>query len=207
MKNSISICAVNFSSLWQIVALLALVIGIPRSLNAETATASATFAGGCFWCMEKPFDELDGVLRTTSGYTGGELANPSYEDVASGRTGHIEAVQIDFYPARVSYGELLDVFWRNIDPLDDGGQFCDRGHQYSSAIFYASETQKELALESKRSISTRFSDSIATRVLPLSSFYAAEEYHQDYYDKNPIRYKFYRFNCGRDRRLDQLWEE
>lgn len=207
MRNKFSILPIEFSSSWQVAALLALVIFLPRALHAEAETARAVFAGGCFWCMEEPFDNLDGVLQTTSGYTGGDLANPSYDEVASGRTRHIEAVQIEFDPARVSYGKILDVFWRNIDPLDDGGQFCDRGYQYSSAIFYSSANQEELALESKRSISTRFDDSIVTRVVPLTRFYAAEDYHQNYYEKNPIRYNFYRFNCGRDGRLDYLWEE
>ncbi len=187
--------------------LLALLFAGSRVLHAEaeTGVAKAIFAGGCFWCMEKPFDDLDGVLETTSGYTGGEIVDPSYEEVASGRTGHIEAVQVEYDPSKVSYGELLDVFWRNIDPLDGGGQFCDRGQQYSSAIFYGNANQEKLALESKQSISTQFEDSIATEVVPLSRFFAAEEYHQNYYKKNPLRYKFYRFNCRRDNRLNELW--
>lgn len=174
--------------------------------NAEESLAKAVFAGGCFWCMEPPYDEIEGVLKTTSGYTGGELPNPSYDLVASGRTAHIESVQIEYDPERISYKQLLEVFWKNIDPLDAGGQFCDRGNQYTSAIFFSNADQQDHALKSKQTYIKRFDEPIATKVEPLTIFYPAEEYHQNYYKKNPIRYKFYRLNCGRDSRLEELWE-
>jgi len=176
-----------------------------RSGAAEPDTA--TFAGGCFWCMEPPFDKLDGVLSTTSGYTGGQAPNPTYEQVSSGGTGHTEAVQVVYDPSKVSYARLLDVFWRNIDPLTPNAQFCDRGSQYRSAIFTHGETQRRLAEESKQKLeqSGRFDQPIVTQIAAATTFYPAEEYHQDYYEKNPIRYKFYRYNCGRDRRLEELW--
>ncbi len=176
--------------------------------KAESSkTASAIFAGGCFWCMEKPFDGLPGVTATTSGYTGGTLAGPTYEQVSSGNTGHIEAVRIDYDPSLVSYSTLVDVFWRNVDPLDARGQFCDKGYQYTSAIFHGSEEEKRVAESSKRALeeSGKFQAPIVTRILPATEFYDAEEYHQDYYEKNPIRYRYYRHGCGRDARLEQLW--
>lgn len=170
-------------------------------------TASAIFAGGCFWCMEKPFDQLPGVVSTTSGYTGGQLADPTYEQVSSGNTGHLEAVRVEYDPNEISYETLLDVFWRNIDPLDARGQFCDKGHQYTSAIFYQGEAQKKAAEASKRALeeSGRLPAPIVTPVLPAATFYNAEEYHQDYYRKNPLRYRYYRYGCGRDARLTELW--
>jgi peptide-methionine (S)-S-oxide reductase len=168
-------------------------------------TATATFAGGCFWCVEADFDKVDGVISTTSGYTGGHTANPSYEQVSHGGTGHAEAVEIVYDPAKVSYDKLLDVFWHNIDPLAKDRQFCDHGDQYRSAIFYHGEEQRALAEASKAAVQKRFQQPIQTAVLPAGPFYKAEEYHQDYYLKNPIRYKFYRFNCGRDARLDEVW--
>jgi peptide-methionine (S)-S-oxide reductase len=164
----------------------------------------ATFAGGCFWCMVHPFDSLPGVVSVTSGYAGGQVKNPTYEEVSAGGTGHRESVQIVYDPRRVSYEKLLDVFWHNVDPTDNTGQFCDKGLQYRSAIFYHDETQKRLAEESKQALVRRFK-TIYTDILPAADFYAAEDYHQDYYKKNPIRYQFYRFNCGRDRRLEQVW--
>ncbi|HUO81406.1 MAG TPA: peptide-methionine (S)-S-oxide reductase MsrA [Gammaproteobacteria bacterium] len=175
--------------------------------GAERQPAAAIFAGGCFWCMEPPFDGIEGVLSTTSGYTGGEVENPSYGDVSAGGTGHLEAVLVEYDPARIGYHELLDVFWRNIDPLDDGGQFCDRGSSYRSAIFYADEQQKRLAGQSKTALEAagRFEKPIVTRILPASEFYPAETYHQNYYRENPLRYKFYRYRCGRDDRLEELW--
>ncbi len=174
---------------------------------ADSRLKVATFSGGCFWCMEGPFDAIDGVISTTSGYTGGQTANPSYEEVSSGTAGHAESVQIVFDPARVGYQKLLEVFWHNIDPVDADGQFCDRGGQYQSAIRYHDDEQKRLAEASKEALvkAGRFKEPIATRILPAAPFYAAEEYHQDYYRKNPIRYKFYRYNCGRDRRLEAIW--
>ncbi|MEM7612934.1 MAG: peptide-methionine (S)-S-oxide reductase MsrA, partial [Pseudomonadota bacterium] len=165
----------------------------------------AIFAGGCFWCMEPPFDELDGVLTTTSGYTDGQVANPTYKQVTSGRTGHTEAIEIRYDPTKVSYAALLEVFWKNIDPLAVDRQFCDRGTQYRSGIYYANEQEKALAEESAARIGEQFDQPIATEIKPASRFYAAEDYHQDYYLKNPIRYKFYRSGCGRDDRLDELW--
>jgi len=167
----------------------------------------ATFAGGCFWCMEHPFDELEGVVSVTSGYTGGTKKNPTYEEVSSGRTGHAESVQIVFDPARIGYGKLLEVFWRNIDPTSPDRQFCDVGKQYRSAIFYHDEKQRQQAEESKRELvkTKTFKESIVTEITPASEFFPAEEYHQKYYKKNPIRYKFYRANCGRDHRLKELW--
>jgi peptide-methionine (S)-S-oxide reductase len=169
--------------------------------------AVAVFAGGCFWCMEPPFDKLDGVTATVSGYTGGTKVNPTYEEVSSGGTGHYEAVRIEYDPGRVTYERLLEVFWRNVDPLDDRGQFCDKGQQYLSAIFPQDQRQKELADASKAALerSGKLPGRIVTRILPAAVFYPAEAYHQDYYLKNPRRYAFYRWNCGRDKRLEKLW--
>lgn len=170
--------------------------------------AKATLAGGCFWCMEPPYDELDGVISTISGYSGGHVEDPTYQEVVSGNTGHLEVVQITYDPSVVSYEELLDVFWVNIDPVDGGGQFCDRGQQYTSAIFYHNEEQRRLAEESREEIaeSNDFGmRRIQTDIRPLEEFYRAEEYHQDYYRKNPLRYKLYRTGCGRDQRLEELW--
>jgi methionine-S-sulfoxide reductase len=176
--------------------------------GGETKTAKATFAGGCFWCMEPPFDKIDGVLATTSGYTGGKVSNPSYEQVSAGGTGHLEAVEVTYDPSKVSYEKLLEVFWQNIDPTDANGQFCDRGAQYATAIFVHDEEQRRLAEESKRAIadSGRLKKPIVTPIRDAGPFYAAEDYHQDYYEKNPIRYKFYRGRCGRDRALEKLWK-
>ncbi|NIU35917.1 MAG: peptide-methionine (S)-S-oxide reductase MsrA [Gemmatimonadetes bacterium] len=157
--------------------------------------------------MEPPYDELDGVLATISGYAGGHVPNPSYEQVTAGGTGHREAVMVVYDPARVGYGELLDVFWHNVDPLDDGGQFCDRGFSYTTAIFARSEEQAERARASKAEIDGRFEDEVVTPVVSDAAFYPAEEYHQDYYRKNSVRYRFYRWSCGRDARLEELWGE
>ena len=169
--------------------------------------ARATFAGGCFWCMEPPYDMLDGVLATTSGYIGGDKANPTYGEVSAGRTGHAEAVQITYDPRKVSYEKLLEVFWVNVDPTDAGGQFCDRGSQYRTGIFYHSDEQKRLAEASKASLakSKPFKAPLVTGITQARTFYPAEEYHQDYHRKNPLRYKFYRTGCGRDARLEALW--
>ena len=166
---------------------------------------TATFAGGCFWCMVHPFEVIDGVTSTISGYTGGSVANPTYEQVSAGGTGHKESVEVVFDPKKVSYLTLLDFYWRNIDPFDDKGQFCDKGNRYRSAIFVADDEQKALAEASKRKLEERFGRSIATDILSAAPFYRAEEYHQDYYKKNPLRYRFYRFSCGRDARLKQVW--
>ena len=173
----------------------------------KSTTARATFAGGCFWCMEPPFDKLEGVVSTTSGYMGGTVKDPTYEQVSAGRTGHAEVVQVVYDPSRVSYKTLLDVFWVNVDPLDAGGQFCDRGSQYRSAIFYSTEQQHELAVASKRELdeSGALDGEIKTEMTAAGEFYPAEDYHQDYYENNPIRYSFYRFTCGRDNRLEEIW--
>ena len=167
----------------------------------------ATFAGGCFWCMEEALDKVDGVVSTTSGYTGGTQKNPTYEDVSAGETGHAESVEVLYDPAKVSYAKLLEVFWHNIDPTTPDRQFCDSGIQYRSAIFYHDETQKRLAEESKKALgkSKPFKGLIVTEIVPASDFYPAEEYHQDFYQKNPIRYRLYKYNCGRAQRLQELW--
>jgi peptide-methionine (S)-S-oxide reductase len=177
-----------------------------RAQQTEPAPkALAIFAGGCFWCVEADFDKVSGVISTTSGYTGGHTVNPTYEQVSHGGTGHAEAVEIVFDPAKVSYERLLDVFWHNIDPLAKNRQFCDHGDQYRSAIFYRDDKQRSLADASKLAAQARFTQPVVTEIVPAGPFYKAEEYHQDYYLKNPIRYKFYRFNCGRDARLAELW--
>ncbi|OGW25004.1 MAG: peptide-methionine (S)-S-oxide reductase [Nitrospirae bacterium GWC2_42_7] len=167
----------------------------------------ATFAGGCFWCMEHPFDEIPGVISVTSGYTGGHKKNPDYETVSAGGTGHAEAVQIVYDPAKVAYEKLLKVFWHNIDPTTKDRQFCDSGNQYRSSIFYHNEEQHKLALNSKTELEKNktFKEPVVTEIVQATEFYRAEEYHQQYYKKNPIRYKFYRTTCGRDKRLKQLW--
>ena len=170
--------------------------------------AVATFAGGCFWCMEPPYDKLAGVISTTAGYAGGPERDPSYRDVAGGMTGHAEVVQVVYDPAQVSYETLLRVFWRNIDPFAVDRQFCDSGPQYRSAIFYHDESQRAAAQASMAEVAARFGAAIATRVEPVGdTFHVAEDNHQDYYLKNPVRYRYYRFNCGRDRRLEQIWGE
>ena len=171
--------------------------------------AVATFAGGCFWCMEPPFDELEGVSSTISGYIGGHVENPSYEQVTTGRTGHAEAMQVTYDPEVVDYATLLDVYWQNIDPLDSGGQFCDRGSSYRSTIFVHTAEQRELAEASKQEIaaSGQLNGEIVTPIEEATTFYPAEEYHQDYYEKNPLRYRFYKWNCGREQRLEEVWGE
>ncbi len=194
--------------------LIPLVLGLSALSSAAAAdtgersrTAAAIFAGGCFWCMEPPFDKTEGVINTTSGYTGGTSANPTYEEVSAGGTGHAEAVKIVYDPSKVSYAELLHIFWRNVDPLRKDAQFCDTGSQYRSAIFPLDEEQKRLAEESKRELedSGRFSQPIVTEIAEAGPFFPAESYHQDYYMKNPNRYTFYRWSCGRDARLEQIW--
>lgn len=186
----------------------AMTIPPPWSLAAEEShNAKATFAGGCFWCMEEVYENVDGVISVISGYTGGQLANPTYEQVSAGGTGHVESVEVVYDPDKVTYQHLLKVFWRNIDPTTPNAQFCDHGSQYRSAIFYHDETQKWLIDESKQTVesSKSFPQPIVTEILPTSIFYPAEDYHQDFYKKNPVRYKFYKWNCGRSQRLEQLW--
>ena len=169
-------------------------------------TEQATFAGGCFWCMESEFQELPGVLSVVSGFTGGRKQNPTYEEVSAGGTGHTESILITYEPAKISYARLLDVFWRNIDPTDKGGQFCDRGSQYRSGIFVHNAEQKKQAEESKqRLIASQKLPTVHTPIDPATRFWPAEAYHQDYYSRNPIRYNYYRYGCGRDRRLEELW--
>jgi peptide-methionine (S)-S-oxide reductase len=177
-----------------------------EAVSRSADTALATFAGGCFWCMEPPYDRIDGVLSTTSGYAGGPERNPTYREVAGGQTGHAEVVQVAYDPTRVSYEELLRVFWRNIDPFAVDRQFCDVGRQYRSAIFVHDEAQRAAAEASLSAMAARFDEPIATRVEPLDdTFHAAEDYHQDYYQKNPLRYRLYRSRCGRDDRLREIW--
>ncbi len=167
----------------------------------------AIFAGGCFWCTEADFDKVPGVLSTTSGYIGGELERPSYEQVSGGGTGHLEAVKIVFDPEITDYPRLLEAFWPTVDPLDAGGQFCDRGYHYRSAIFYLDDNQKALAQASKAALASsgKLQEEIATLVLPAGRFWPAEDYHQDYAKRNPLRYSYYRSRCGRDQRLEQVW--
>lgn len=174
--------------------------------NSETHS-TAIFALGCFWCGQAAFDELKGVISTTVGYTGGHIENPTYEQVSHEDTGHYESVKVVFDPAIISYKELLDVFWHNVDPFDKEGQFCDRGPSYGAAIFYTNESQKAEALASKREMEKMLKQAIVTQIIPASTFYDAEDYHQEYHQKNPIRYKFYRFSCGRDARLKAIWKE
>jgi peptide-methionine (S)-S-oxide reductase len=195
---------------WRFIA--AFVTGLSLQAVAATAPAppayeTAIFAGGCFWCMEAPFDRLEGVISTTPGYTGGHTKNPTYKDVSNGGTGHAEAVQIIYDPEKLSYTKLLDVFWHNVDPTNAHGQFCDNGDQYRSEIFYQNEDQRRKAIASEQDIEKHkpFAAPIVTKITPAATFYPAEEYHHDYYQKNPIRYKYYRYRCGRDQRLEELW--
>ena len=174
---------------------------------ADNRQQTAIFAGGCFWCMEPPFDKTKGVISTTSGYTSGHQKNPTYQEVSAGVSGHTEAIQIIYDPEKVSYGELLEIFWKNIDPVAVDRQFCDAGTQYRSGIYYLNEAQQTAAQQSLQQLQQNkpFQGKIATEIVAASTFYPAEDYHQDYYLKNPIRYKFYRYRCGRDQRLEELW--
>ena len=187
--------------------LLGFATGFLGTATAMAQNAQATFAGGCFWCMEHPFDELPGVTATTSGYMGGTVEFPSYRQVSSGTTGHAEVVQISYDPDTVSYEKLLETFWHNVDPVDAEGQFCDKGSQYQSIIFYHDEAQRQLAESSKQGWDGVFNQPIATAIRPAATFYSAEDYHQNYYQTHPARYRFYRFGCGRDQRLAELWGE
>jgi peptide-methionine (S)-S-oxide reductase len=185
------------------IVLAALALLLVAAAPPPQPRAVATFAGGCFWCMEGPFERMPGVFSVTSGYTGGTKSHPTYEEVSAGITGHRESVEVVYDPRKVTYAQLLDTFWHNIDPTDNSGQFCDHGPQYRSAIFFHDAEQKRLAEESKAALQKRFR--VVTDIVPASQFWPAEEYHQDYYKKNPVRYHFYRFNCGRDQRLEQVW--
>lgn len=193
---------------WMITASSAVTASLVMTVG-QTADdlATATFAGGCFWCMEEAFEKVEGVDTVISGYTDGRIADPTYQQVSAGRTGHTEAIQIAYDPSQVSYQELLEVFWRNIDPTTPDRQFCDRGSQYRAAIFYHDEEQQRLAEASRRAVegSKPFKESIVTEIAAVSAFYPAEEYHQDYYLKNSIRYNFYKWSCGRAQRLEELW--
>lgn len=178
--------------------------GVPMAHAAEEKHETAILAGGCFWCMEPPFDKLEGVISTVVGYTGGKTKDPTYEATSSGETGHYEAIKVTYDPSKVSFKEILDVFWRNVDPFDAGGQFCDRGSQYRAAIFYSTEEQRKIAQISKKEAEKLWRQKILTELIPASVFYEAEEYHQEYYIKNPIRYSFFRSTCGRDDRLKEI---
>jgi len=180
----------------------------PHMMAAPAAgQVEAIFAGGCFWCMEPPFDKLDGVISTTSGYTSGMRVDPTYEEVSAGKTGHTEALKIVYDPSKITYEKLLQVFWRNHDPLTANAQFCDKGSQYRAGIYYGNDEEKRLAESTKAAIaqSGRFTQPIATEIVAATTFYPAEDYHQDYYIKNPIKYKYYSTSCGRARRLKELW--
>ncbi|MGE0269373.1 MAG: peptide-methionine (S)-S-oxide reductase MsrA [Candidatus Omnitrophota bacterium] len=181
--------------------------GPADSAAVSAQQETAVFAGGCFWCMEPPFEKIDGVIRVLSGYTGGKGEDPTYKDY--GRKGHMEAVEILYDPSRVTYTQLLDVFWRQVNPTDSGGQFCDRGPEYRPAIFYLNKDQELLARQSRDQFekSRKFGRTITLELIPASKFYPAEEYHQDYYKKNPLRYKYYRFRCGRDQYLERIWRK
>jgi peptide-methionine (S)-S-oxide reductase len=187
--------------------IVGLILGGAVMTNADDNLELATFAGGCFWCMEPPFDKLDGVVSTVSGYLGGTEENPTYQEVSAGRTGHAETVQITFDPSKVTYRKLLEVFWKQINPTTADRQFVDVGRQYRSAIFYQNEVQRRLAEESRKEMenSGRFGAPIVTEIVPAGTFWPAEDYHQDYYMKNPLRYKFYRFGSGRDQYLKKIW--
>lgn len=189
--------------------LLTMILFLLSGNSFAASNAQATFAGGCFWCVEEAFDHVEGVTETVSGYANGHVENPTYEQVTGGGTGHYEAVQVTYDPDQVSYRHLLEVFWANVDPLDDGGQFCDRGPSYRTGIFFHNQQQQEQAEESRQRLASRYDldGEIVTPIEPLSSFYPAEDYHQNYHEENSIRYKFYVWNCGRHQRLEELWGE
>ena len=182
--------------------------GWPSSeVQSAPTTAKAYFAGGCFWCMEEAFEKVDGVIAVVSGYMGGTVTNPTYEQVSDGRTGHAESIEVTYDPTKITYQKLLDAFWRNVDPITPNAQFCDHGNQYRSVVFYTTDEEKQLAEESKSKIeqSKRLPAPIMTQLVKASTFYPAEDYHQDYYKKNPLRYKYYKYSCGRAQRLEALW--
>jgi len=185
--------------------ILPILLALAAAIPASAQNAKAIFAGGCFWCTESDLEKVPGVIAVVSGYTGGQLAKPSYDQVSAGGTGHYEAVEVTYDPRKLGYAQLLDAFWHDVDPFDDLGQFCDKGSQYRGAIFYLNADQKKIADDSKRALERRFGRKIVTGILPAGPFYRAEEYHQDYAKKNPLRYHFYRFNCGRDQRLQAVW--
>jgi peptide-methionine (S)-S-oxide reductase len=177
----------------------------PAAAQDGDGLSRATFAGGCFWCMEPPYDKIDGVVETISGFSGGHVVDPSYQQVVQGGTGHLEVVQVVYDPAKVDYQKLLDIYWPNVDPFDGGGQFCDRGESYRPAIFVHDERQERLAQQSLERVQARFEQPIEVTIEPFEAFYRAEDYHQNYYQENSIRYKYYRWRCGRDDRLEAVW--
>jgi len=183
----------------------ALFASLAAPSDAATERKSTVFAGGCFWCVESDFDGVDGVISTTSGYIGGSSETATYKAVSSGGTGHYEAVKIVYDPSKVSYDRLLHTFWRSVDPTDAGGQFCDRGSSYKTGVFVANETEKKIALASKQKAEAALGAKIVTPILQAGAFYKAEGYHQNYYKRNPIRYKVYRYGCGRDARIKEIW--
>jgi peptide-methionine (S)-S-oxide reductase len=178
---------------------------LAATLPALAQPAKAVFASGCFWCTESDLEKVPGVISVVSGYSGGHVKNPTYEQVSDGGTGHREAVEVTYDPKKVSYAKLLDAFWHDVDPFDDAGQFCDKGTQYRGAIFVRDAEQRRLAEDSKRALEERFGRKMVTEIVPAAPFFPAEDYHQDYAKKNPLRYHFYRFNCGRDQRLESIW--
>jgi len=182
---------------------MVLVCALPSGRRAE-ALKTAVFAGGCFWCVESDFDRVPGVVKTVSGYTGGTVANPTYRQVTAGGTGHYEAVEITYDPGRVSYADLLIAFWRSVDPTDPGGQFCDRGHSYRTAVFVGNEEEQRLAEDSKRVAEDALGKPVATEILTAGPFYPAENYHQDFYMKSSLRYRYYRWSCGRNQRVEEV---
>jgi len=190
-------------------AVAVLVVSIPpqAAMANDEDLARATFAGGCFWCMEPPYDQVDGVIETISGFSGGDVENPTYNQVVRGGTGHLEVVQIVYNPKKVDYERLLEIYWPNVDPFDGDGQFCDRGESYRPAIFVHDERQERLARESFERIRQRFEQPIEVTIEPFEAFYAAEDYHQNYHQENSVRYKYYRWRCGRDDRLESVWGE
>jgi peptide-methionine (S)-S-oxide reductase len=202
-------CKLNIGLLLFVILNITNIHAQPESMPIDNEAGTATFAGGCFWCMEPPFDKLEGVLSTVSGYSGGNTKNPDYKQVSTGRTGHAEVLQVKFDPEVISFSTLLEVFWVNVDPTRIDGQFCDRGNQYRPEIFYHNDEQKRVAEKSKSNlIGTKpFPENIKVEITKAQHFYAAEDYHQDYYMKNPIRYKYYRHSCGRDKKLKALWGE
>jgi peptide-methionine (S)-S-oxide reductase len=186
-------------------ALIAAITSASAQSPPAGKTAVAVFAGGCFWCVEEAFEKVPGVLTAVSGYTGGTKANPTYEEVAGKSTGHAEAVQVTYDPSKVTYPQLVDWFWHNIDPVDAQGQFCDKGSPYRSAIYVANDEEKKIAEASKEALKGRFKQPIATQIVAAAPFYPAEDYHQDYYKKNPFKYQYYKTGCGRPARLEQIW--
>ena len=191
---------------WTTLAVIAALSLFPQAASAQQLQKTV-FAGGCFWCVEYDFDKIPGVVSTVSGFTGGDVNDPSYRQVTAGGTGHYEAVEITYDSSKVSYEDLLTAFWHSVDPTDGGGQFCDRGKSYETAVFVANELERSVAETSKAAAQEMIDDPIVTPILAVGPFYAAEEYHQDYSTKNPIRYKFYRWNCGRNQRVEEVWGE